>query len=155
MGNKVQWGDRGSVLNYVLDSTGSPVPLTGSASGSQSVTVATSTTGGTVAARVSAAATTNATSVKAAAGQIYGIELANNAAYAVFLKLFNKASAPTLGTDTPVRTIQIPAGGRCDISRPLGMAFSTGIAYAITKLLADNDTTAVAAGDLVGNIDYA
>jgi hypothetical protein len=118
------------------------------------VVVKPETTGGTSGAKVFAATSTNATSVKASAGQIFGIELANNAAYAVFLKIYNKASAPTVGTDIPVRTIQIPAGGRCEISRPLGIAFSTGIAYAITKLVADSDTTTVIANDLIGSIDY-
>jgi hypothetical protein len=118
------------------------------------VVVKPETSGGTSGAKIIAAASTNATSIKASAGQIFGIELANNAAYAVFLKLYNKASAPTVGTDTPVRTIQIPAGGRCEINRPLGFAFSTGIAYAITKLVADADTTVVVADDLVGSIDY-
>ncbi len=109
---------------------------------------------GTLGRRVISAANTNETAVKAAPGQVYGIEMANNAAYAVFLKLYNKATAPNLAVDIPVRTIQIPPGGRCEINRPNGMVFSTGIAYAITKLVADNDTTALAAADVVGSIDY-
>lgn len=107
---------------------------------------------GATASRVNAGATTNATSLKASAGNIYSIHVYNVAAYDVFLKLYNKASAPTVGTDTPVWTIPIKAGGGFSANFPIGTSFSTGIAYAITKLQADSDTTAVVAGDLTGRI---
>lgn len=110
--------------------------------------------GGLLIKKVIAAATTNATVVKAAAGQVFGMEFANNAAYPVFVKLFNKVAAPTPGTDTPVWTIQIPAGGRAEINRPAGVAFSLGIGYTITKLVDDTDVTAVALADVVGTINY-
>lgn len=109
---------------------------------------------GLIASKVEAAASVNATSVKAAAGQVYSIQLTNNAAYAVFVKFYNKASAPTVGTDVPVRKIQINAGASFSQASTQGLPFSTGIAYAITKLLADSDTTVVVAGDVVGTIDY-
>ena len=109
---------------------------------------------GTTDSRVNAAATTNATSLKASAGNIFSIDVYNEAAYDVFLKLYDKASAPTVGTDTPVWTI--PIGTKTGFSRdfPRGRHFSTGIAYAITKLQADTDTTAVAANDLTGTIGW-
>lgn len=105
--------------------------------------------------RVASAATTNATSVKATPGRVYGIALANTSAAAKFVKLYNKASAPTVGTDTPVHTIALAAGQRVDLSWPVGMPFSTGIAYAITGAVADSDTTAVAANDVHGGLLYA
>jgi hypothetical protein len=104
--------------------------------------------------RVVAAATTNATSLKAAAGNIAAIDLFNVAAYMVFLKLYNKASAPTVGTDTPVWTIPIPASGGFSIDFSQGEYFSTGIAFAITKLQADSDTTVLVAGDVTGRIKW-
>jgi hypothetical protein len=104
--------------------------------------------------RVNAGASTNATSLKASAGNIYGIHVFNVAAYDVFLKFYNKASAPTVGTDTPVWTIPVKAGGGFSANFPVGTPFSTGVAYAITKLQADSDTTAVAAGDLTGRITW-
>lgn len=116
--------------------------------------IPTATANGMSRSRVTAAASTNATSVKASAGQVYHIDVFNNAAYAVFLKLYNKASAPTVGTDTPIVTIPIPAGGGYAKSFPAGSPYSTGVAYAITKLVADSDTTVVAANDLVGEIHY-
>lgn len=105
--------------------------------------------------RVTAAATTNATSVKASAGRLYGLHLCNLAAAVRFVKFYNKASAPTVGTDTPVATYPLPTGTRLDVDLLSGISFSTGIAYAITGAVADTDTTAIAANDVVGELLYA
>lgn len=115
---------------------------------------AVTTANGETASRVNAANSTNATSLKASAGNVFEIDVYNVAAYAVFLKLYNKASSPTVGTDTPVWTIPIAAGSGFSRVFPLGRNFGTGIAYAITKLQADSDTTVVAAGDLTGSIGW-
>lgn len=104
--------------------------------------------------RVVAAASTNATSVKASAGNITNVDLFNVAAYDVFVKFYNKASAPTVGTDTPVWTVPIKAGTGFSKQFPNGRWFSTGVAFAITKLQADSDTTVVAAGDVTGQVEY-
>lgn len=112
-----------------------------------------SATGNTLtASRINAAASTNATNLKASAGQISSIDVYNPAAYAVFLKIYNKASSPTVGTDTPVMTIPVSAGGGYSKTWTFGFPLGTGISYAITKLQADSDTTVVVAGDLTGNI---
>ena len=104
--------------------------------------------------RVVSGASTNATNLKASAGGIAAIDLFNVAAYTVFLKLYNKASAPTVGTDIPVWTIPIQAGGGFSREFLQGEYFATGIAYAMTKLQADSDTTALAAGDVTGRIKW-
>jgi hypothetical protein len=107
---------------------------------------------------VSAAATTNATSVKASSGKIHSITAQNVTAAAKFLKVYNKASAPTVGTDTPIFTLAIPPSpGTLTVSFPNGgHYFATGIAFALTGLAAVADTTALAAGDVVGlNIAYS
>jgi hypothetical protein len=54
---------------------------------------------------VSAAASTNATSAKAAPAQVHSVVGYNAAAALRYLKLYDKASAPTVGTDTPFMTI--------------------------------------------------
>ena len=112
-------------------------------------------TGAATMARVAAAATTNATSVKASAGRVVGYHLTNNTAAVKFIKFYNKASAPTVGTDTPVATLVLPASGQLFAELTGGLAFATGIAYAITGAIADADTTAVAANDVHGYIAYA
>lgn len=109
---------------------------------------------GQTSSRVVAAASTNATSLKASAGNAYQIDLFNVAAYDVFFKFYNKASAPTVGTDTPTWTIPIKAGTGYSNRFPFGKSFATGIAYAITKLQADSDTTVLVAGDVTGSIDW-
>lgn len=101
-----------------------------------------------------AAATTNATSVKGSAGTIGVLVLANPSAAVKYFKLFNKATAPTVGTDTPTHTFAIPPGQTivCDLSE--GLRLATGIGYAITNLPADLDTTAVTAGDVIVSMSY-
>src|SRR4051812_47141669 len=112
------------------------------------------TTTGSTASRVNAAAGTNAASLKSSGGNIYGIHVFNVAVYDVFLKLYNKASAPTVGTDTPAWTIPIKAGSGFSANFPLGTPFPTGIAYAITKFQPDADTTPLVAGDVTGRITW-
>lgn len=119
------------------------------------VALAPATSGGwTPATPVIAAATTNATSVKASAGQVGGWYIHNNAASVRYVKLYNKASAPTVGTDTPVLVIPIPAGAAANVEFANGIAFSTGIALAIVTGQANSDATAVTAGDVVVNLLY-
>jgi hypothetical protein len=118
----------------------------------QGATPITAASNGYTKSRVNSAASTNATSVKASAGNVVSIDVFNNAAYAVFLKLYNKASSPTVGTDTPTWTIPVAPGGGFSREFPAGDSFATGIAYAITKLQPDSDTTVVAAGDLTGQM---
>jgi hypothetical protein len=118
------------------------------------VTIPHAQASGATSSRVTAAATTNATSLKASAGNLVNIDLFNTAAYDVFLKFYNKASAPTVGTDTPVWTVPIKAGQGYARTFSMGKSFATGMAYAITKLQADSDTTVLVAGDVVGSIDW-
>jgi hypothetical protein len=115
------------------------------------------TTGGLTMDRTISAASTNSTNVKASAGQLYSVQVFNTNAAARYLKLYNDASAPTVGTDTPVKTMTIPgntAGAGLVINWDKGLTFSNGIGFGLTTGVADNDTGAVAANELVVNIDY-
>lgn len=114
-------------------------------------------TGGVTMSKAVSAATTNATSLKASAGKVYGLQLFNLNAAPRYFKLYNKASAPTVGTDVPVKTILIPgntAGAGAVMDFPMGLGFSTGIAWALTTGITDGDSGAVAANEIVVNIDY-
>lgn len=103
----------------------------------------------------SAAASTNATVAKASSGDLYSIHGVNAAAAARFLKIYNKATAPTVGTDTPVMTFALVAGQAFDIDC-YAHYFSAGISYALTVNAADTDTTALTAGDIIGmTMNYA
>lgn len=125
-----------------------------SVTGTMPVQQAPATSGGYIVKRTLSAASTNATSVKASAGQVFGWYLFNANAATRYLKLYNKASAPTVGTDTPVLTIPIPAGAAANVEYLGGIAFATGIAFALTTGIADADTGAVAANDVVVNLFY-
>lgn len=129
-----------------------PIPavqVTGTQPVSGTVTANWGTITTPTASNINSAATTNATSVKNTAGSVFSITASNTGAGAAFLKLYNKASAPTVGTDVPVLTIPIPAGSVQNIMfGTAGHRFTTGIALAITNLAADNDTAAVAAAQV-------
>lgn len=131
----------------VLASDQSPVPINEQAA----------TSGGCTIASTVSAATTNATSTKASAGQVYSVTVTNTNAAVRYFKLYNKASAPTVGTDVPVFRVAIPAsttGGGIVVPVDVGMVFATGIAWALTTGAADSDSGAVAANELLVNICY-
>jgi hypothetical protein len=96
------------------------------------------------------AATTNARTIKATAGTVYNIVASNANAAVRYLKLYNTATAPTVGTTVPVLTIAIPAAGTTPPINfgAMGHRFSTGISMALTTGVADSDTAAVAANEI-------
>lgn len=141
---KVTHGADGSATDV---STTSPLPVR---------LIPTTADGCSISAAVSAAST-NATSAKASAGQVYGIAAYNINAAARYLKLYNKASAPTVGSDTPVLRFAIPgntAGSGINVAFPNGIAFGTGIAWALTTGITDADNTGVAVSEILVNILY-
>lgn len=88
------------------------------------------------------AATTNATSVKTSAGMVYGFSLFSLDSVPVYVTFYNSASAPTVDTTTIFMKFGCPndpdaADGR-EMARywPLGITFSTGIAFALHKGIA-------------------
>lgn len=123
-----------------------PVSGTLTSAGTTTNTPVNSTTTGSF---LSSAATTNLTTLKAGAGNLYSVSVSNIGAAAAYLKLYNKASNPALASDVPVLTISIPASGTINVPfGAIGLRFATGIAYAITNLAADTDATAVAAAQV-------
>jgi hypothetical protein len=124
-------------------SAANPVPVTMSVSTTSS------------ASRVlSAAASTNSTVAKASPGFLYRVVGYNAAATVRYLKIYNKATAPTVGTDTPILTIALKPLDAFNIE--VNVYFSTGIGYALTLLSADADTSALTAADVLGlNVIYA
>ena len=114
------------------------------------------TAGGLTQFRRLATADTNLAVVKASAGRVYGYTMTNLTATVKFVKLYNKATAPVLASDVPLRTIAIPPNGVAAYTFAAGLAgFSAGIAIAATGGVADTDATALAANDVVIQIDYA
>jgi hypothetical protein len=107
------------------------------------------------------AASNNLTFAKASAGQVYGIQAFGTGSAPYWLKLYNKASAPVVATDSALilKRILVPAnataanGGGVVLSWPHGIVFGTGIAWSAVGLQADADTTNTAAAGAV-NLDY-
>ena len=106
--------------------------------------------------KLTAAATTNATSVKATAGSVKSITLTNLTATVLFFKFYDKAIAPVVGTDIPDFTIAVPASALPQVVTfpDVGYQCVNGIALAITNLIADTDTTVVTAGSAKVAINY-
>lgn len=134
-----------------------PTYLTGSVtqavSGTVSATTLPSATAtGLTAAKVLSAATTNSTIVKASAGRVYGYSLSNTSASWRYVKFYNLATAPVVGTTVPLFQIAIPPNGNVDAHMPHPLAFATGIGYAITAGAADLDATAIGASEVLGGV---
>jgi hypothetical protein len=92
--------------------------------------------------------------IKNAAGQVFGWYLFNAAAAVRFVKFYDKAAAPTVGTDTPLFTLGLPAGAAANVELANGIAFANGIGIGATTGAADADTGAPAANDLVVAVFY-
>ncbi|MCU0949526.1 MAG: hypothetical protein MUC68_00355 [Burkholderiaceae bacterium] len=102
-----------------------------------------------------AAASTNATSIKASAGRVLGWTFVNNATAVRYVKLHNTAAAPTAGAGV-VATIPVPPnGGVASLAIAQGVGFSAGIGLTIVAGAAATDATAVAANDVVGTLVWA
>lgn len=112
-------------------------------------------TGGATLHHKVAAGNTNPTSLKTSAGTVYGVSITSRAGTEVYLKFYNKASAPTVGTDTPVLVLGCPATDAKSYPFPKGVDFSTGIAYGMTDAgPLDADTDVMTADECVINIQY-
>jgi hypothetical protein len=101
---------------------------------------------------LSAAASDNAALVLAGNVTLRRITGYNARSSAVYLKLYDKATAPA-STDTPRKTIYLPATSAFALDQ--NDYFIAGFGYRLTTGSADNDTGALTSGDILGlNLDY-
>jgi hypothetical protein len=113
---------------------------------------------GTTPYKLISTASTNSNVVKSSGGNLYSVIAIGQTSTIKYLKLYNKATAPTVGIDVPLMTIPVPAnvqGAGVTIPFSFGVNFPLGIGIAITSGSADNDTGAVGAGDVIVNLTYA
>jgi hypothetical protein len=113
---------------------------------------------GTTPYKLISTASTNANNVKSSAGNLYSIVAIGLTTNVRYLKLYNKATAPSVGTDVPVMTIPVPTnsqGAGISIPFSIGVNFTLGIGVALTSGSADNDTGVIGAGDVILNLTYA
>lgn len=100
--------------------------------------------------------------VKATAGCLYKLRLTNRTTSARYVKLYNATAANvTVGTTTPIDTIVVPGGTSADLCTVVtesfggvGLTFDTALCLAATTALADNDTGAPGANDVVATAYY-
>lgn len=97
--------------------------------------------------------------VKASAGQLYWMHVINLASAVRFVKIYN-ATSGTIGTGAPVLTFPIPTQGDTNgagftLSIPNGVAFATGISIGASTGIADADTGAPGANEVVVNLGFA
>jgi hypothetical protein len=79
----------------------------------------------------------------------------NASATTKYVRLFNLATAPTVGTSVPIMVVAVPATSSKEIEYVPAVRFGTGLAVAITGGAAATDSTAVAAGDVQLLVSYA
>ena len=71
-------------------------------------------------------------------------------------QVYDKAPAPTVGTDTPIATFRLDPASMTTIPLPpQGIKCTAGIGIALTTGIADSDTGAVSASEHVVNYGYA
>lgn len=98
-------------------------------------------------------AQTTGSIVKAAAGGIFDLTMSNANAAIRYLKLYDKATAPT-ASDTPIRTYLLPPSSTVVVPVTDGIRFDAGISLRASTGVADNDNTAPSANDVIVNIGY-
>lgn len=151
-------GTAGQPLRFdPVGTTTQPVSIASGSIANTGFNVTPATSGGTSAYHAVAAASNNAASVKGSAGQVYGWSIYNNAAYPVYVKLYNKATAPAPATDNAllIKVIGIQAGTESNYFNPCGIAgFSSGIGIAAVKDITDTGNTSLAANDCLIELDY-
>lgn len=114
------------------------------------VSLVPTTTGGLTTFHLVSAASTNATNLKASAGQLYGYYVFNANASARKIAFHNTSGTPTAGASV-FFSLVIPAGSGANVEFSQGIAFSSGIGITMVTGTADSDATGVAAGDLIFN----
>jgi hypothetical protein len=105
--------------------------------------------------RVTVSTSVNLTKVKDDPANLKGFNIVNATQAAMFVKLYwfrptASATAPTVGTTTPLLTIQVSNGLSANQSYPDGITAPGQLFYAVTTSAGDGDTTAVSAGGIIG-----
>lgn len=110
---------------------------------------------------LNSAATTNGALIITGTSNVSSFYATNEGATTAYIKLYNKATAPTVGTDVPEMIIPVPAAasGVPGVANPNigfhGFRFALGLGIAITGAAGHTDTTAVAAGQVKVKISRA
>jgi hypothetical protein len=87
--------------------------------------------------------------IKASAGGLFHVIYQNTNGAVRYIQIYDKATAPTLSTDTPIATCQmaLTSRGECDLTI-YGVSGSAGLSWAVTTDDVAIPTTAGSSGDL-------
>jgi hypothetical protein len=107
----------------------------------------------------SSANSTNATSVKGSSGAVFNMIIHNThsgggSGSAIAFRLYDKATAPIVGTDVPMIVIHVQSNDSKEINFTSGITFVNGIAYSITDGSSLMDATVVSADGVQVYIGY-
>lgn len=148
----------GTQVWTMIPGTYATEPIPGAqVTGTQPVTVTAGTVNPVVPATpyfLNSAATTNGALILTGTSNVSSFYATNEGATAAYIKLYNKATAPTVGTDVPEMTIPVPAavsGVPGVATIPIGFhgfRFALGLGIAITRNAVHTDTTAIGAGEV-------
>jgi hypothetical protein len=99
------------------------------------------------------------TEIKATAGQLYQIAVTNIDATPVYAKIYNLTAANTDETDTPVQRFVVPSQGSAlgagfVLPINIGQEYTTAITLRVTTGIADNDTGALTANEVMVSYCY-
>jgi hypothetical protein len=103
---------------------------------------------------LNSAATTNGALILTGTSNVSSFYATNEGATVAYINLYNKATAPTVGTDVPEMILPVPAAvsGVPGVANPNigfhGFRFALGLGIAITGAAVYTDTTVVAAGQV-------
>lgn len=93
--------------------------------------------------------------IKSSNATLYEVVAINTNAAARYLHFYNKATAPTLSTDTPVLTVYLPATAQVIVPMfDIGSIFATGLSWAYTTDNTIIPTTAATSGELSLSVSY-
>lgn len=104
---------------------------------------------------VLSSAGTNPTVIKNSAGILGHLDGSSVSSDEVYVKVYDKATAPNPATDTPIYRYLIPGrttGAGSNVPFPSsGIQFTNGISFIITSGAADTDATGVLADEVIVN----
>jgi hypothetical protein len=96
--------------------------------------------------------------IKGSAGQIGSLQCFNNGANEVFIRLYNQTGAPGSGDAANIIWRGMIPGNAAAagfvVTIPIGIACATGIGVRVSAAVADNDTTALTANEVMVNVQY-
>jgi hypothetical protein len=101
---------------------------------------------------ITTAASTNASAPKTSAGNLYEVTVSNTSATPVFVKFFNKASAPAPASDAALLLLVIPVAASTTVVYEFGAGgkrFSTGIAVCAVGAIAATDVSNAPVGAII------